>query len=156
MYKLLRILFLGSVFIALPAFSATHGVVGFWKTIDDHTHKPRSIVEIYEKDSKIFGKIVKVFPHEGNKDLCEVCPDDFKNKPILGLQFMWDLKPAGQNLNKYEGGKILDPSNGSIYRSKIALAKDGKTLEVRGYIGISLFGRSQTWERVDNYDASAL
>jgi len=134
----------------LPVFSAENSVVGFWKTIDDKTQKPRSIVEIFEKDSRFFGKIVKVFPHEGNKDLCEKCPDDFENKPILGLQFMWDLKSEDQKSIKYDGGKILDPANGSIYRSKIELIDEGKKLEVRGYIGISLFGRSQTWQRVDS------
>ncbi len=140
------------VFTNMPIFAAEPSVQGYWKTIDDKTDKPRSIVEISEKDGKVFGKIVKIFPHEGNKDLCEKCPDDFKNQPILGLQFMWDLKSANQDSTKYDGGKILDPANGSIYRSKLELIEKGQKLEVRGYIGISLFGRSQTWLKVKSID----
>ena len=140
------------IFAYEPIFAAGNHVLGYWKTIDDETHKPRSVVEIFEKDAKIFGKIVKIFPHEGNKDLCEKCPDDFKNQPILGLQFMWDLKSANQDSTKYDGGKILDPANGSIYRSKLELIEKGQKLEVRGYIGISLFGRSQTWLKVKSID----
>ncbi len=119
--------------------------VGFWKTIDDKDQSTRSIVEIFEKDEKLFGKIVKIFPHEGNKPNCDQCKDEFKDQPILGMQFMWDLK---KNTSlKYDGGKILDPQNGSVYKSKIELTEDGKKLSVRGYIGISLFGRSQEWLR---------
>ncbi len=152
MNKLLSISILFSIFTYMPIFAAELPVQGYWKTIDDETHKPRSIVEIFEKDGKIFGKIIKIFPHEGNKDLCEKCPDEFKNLPILGLQFMWDLKSTNQNSTKYDGGKILDPASGSIYRSKLELTDNGQKLEVRGYIGISLFGRSQTWLRMKSID----
>jgi uncharacterized protein (DUF2147 family) len=152
MNKLLSISVLLSIFTYLPIFAADNRVSGYWKTIDDETKKPRSIVEIFEKDAKIFGKIVKIFPHEGNKDLCEKCPDEFKNQPILGLKFMWDLKSTNQDSTKYDGGKILDPANGSIYRSKLELIENGQKLEVRGYIGISLFGRSQTWLRVKSIE----
>jgi uncharacterized protein (DUF2147 family) len=121
--------------------------IGYWKTIDDTDHSVRSIVEIFEKDQMLFGKIVQIFPHEGNKPNCDKCSGEFKDKPILGLQFMWELKKNAPM--KYEGGKILDPQNGSIYKSKIELIDDGKKLNVRGYIGISLLGRSQEWLRTD-------
>lgn len=152
MNKLLSISVVVSFFTYLPIFAADSKVLGFWKTIDDESKKPRSIVEIFEKDAKIYGKIVKIFPHEGNKDLCEKCPDEFKNQPILGLQFMWDLKSANPALTKYENGKILDPQSGSIYKSKLELTENGEKLEVRGYVGISLFGRSQTWLRVKSIE----
>jgi uncharacterized protein (DUF2147 family) len=133
--------------ITIDVFASDNSVIGFWKTIDDKDQSIRSVVEIFEKDAKIYGKIVKIFPHEGNKPNCDQCKDEFKDQPILGMEFMWDLKK--NTSTKYDGGKILDPQNGSIYKSKIELIDDGKKLNVRGYIGISLFGRSQEWLRTE-------
>lgn len=124
---------------------ATSSAVGLWKTIDDKSSEARSIVEIFEKDEKLFGKIVKIYPHQGNQDTCTQCKDEFKDKLILGLQFMWDLKKISEKSQAYDGGKILDPENGTVYRAKIKLISNGTKLEVRGYMGISLFGRSQEW-----------
>ncbi len=133
-------------------FKTENSAIGLWKTMDDKTQQPRSIVEIFEKDEKFYGKIVKIFPQPGNKSQCEKCPDEFKNQPILGLQLMWDLKKNSEKSLKYENGHILDPENGSIYKLKIELIEAGQKLDVRGYIGISLFGRSQQWNRVNQVD----
>ncbi len=162
MNNLLKIsLTVSALFLGMIAFSAEEGqltaaainpmasntVLGLWKTIDDKSNEPRSIVEIFEKDEKIFGKIVKVYPRSGNQDNCTKCKDEFKDQPILGMQFMWDLKKISNTSTSFDDGKILDPENGTIYRAKLKLLNDGKKLEVRGYIGISLFGRSQEWIR---------
>ncbi|AZZ37008.1 DUF2147 domain-containing protein [Bdellovibrio sp. qaytius] len=124
------------------AVSATATPVGFWKTIDDSTHEPRAIVEIKEVDGKLFGSIIKTFPKEGDKTECVECSGDKKNKPIIGLEIIWDLKKDGDEWN---GGQILDPKNGKTYKAKISLQDNGEKLKVRGFIGFSLLGRTQTW-----------
>ena len=118
-------------------------IIGKWKTIDDLTGTEKGIVEIYEHKGKIFGRIVEIFEHDKKHLKCIKCQGDDKNKPILGLNI---IKGLIKNEDGYDGGKIIDPKNGKSYNCKITL--DGKDkLIVRGYIGISLFGRSQTWIR---------
>lgn len=134
------ILFL--IFFTVSSVYAVASPVGFWKTIDDATNEPRAIVEIKEVDQKLFGHIVKTFPREGDKPECSECPGDKKNKPIVGLEIIWDLKKDG---DEYTGGHILDPKNGKIYKAKIAMIENGEKLKVRGFIGFSLLGRTQTW-----------
>lgn len=130
-------------FIICSAFAADTGSpVGFWKTIDDSTNEPRAIVEIKEVEGKLFGHIIKTFPKEGDKTECTECSGDKKNKPIVGLEIIWDLKKDG---DKYAGGHILDPKNGKTYKAKMTLIESGEKLEVRGFIGFSLLGRTQTW-----------
>lgn len=133
-----------SLFVCFSAFSAeTAGTpVGFWKTIDDSTNEPRAIVEIKEVDGKLFGNIIKTFPKEGDKTECTECSGDKKDKPIVGLEIIWDLKKDG---DEYTGGHILDPKNGKTYKAKITLIENGEKLKVRGFIGFSLLGRTQTW-----------
>jgi len=129
-------------FIFQVSFSQT--IFGKWKTIDDETGKEKGIVEIFEKNGKIFGRIVDILDIEHKHHKCEKCEGEDKNKPILGLTIIKGMKKNG---SEYEGGKVLDPKNGKSYHCKISL--DGKDkLIVRGYIGIPLFGRSQTWFRI--------
>lgn len=130
------------MFFSLNSVYAQTSPVGFWKTIDDATNEPRAIVEIKEVDQKFVGHIVKTFPKPGDKPECSECPGDKKNKPIVGLEIIWDLKKDG---DEYTGGHILDPKNGKIYKAKIAIIENGEKLKVRGFIGFSLLGRTQTW-----------
>ena len=119
-------------------------IVGLWKTIDDKTHKPKSVVKIYKKsDGKYYGKIVKLFPEPGDdpNPKCDKCSGSRHNKPILGMEILTGLKKVGKN--DWDDGKILDPESGNVYDVKMWL-EDGK-LHVRGYIGWSLIGRSQVW-----------
>lgn len=118
---------------------------GQWTTIDDKTKSARSVVKISERNGQISGTILKVYKQAGDTGICKKCPGNFKNKPIKGLTFMWGLKKTGDRT--WSGGQILDPKSGKIYRAKATLSKDGKTLKVRGYVGISLLGRTQTWRR---------
>ena len=130
-------------FVLFFQISFGQSIIGKWKTIDDLTGKEKGIVEIYEHKGKIFGRIVEIFEHDKKHLKCEKCQGEDKNKPILGLNI---IKGLIKNVDVYEGGKIIDPKNGKSYNCKITL--DGKDkLIVRGYIGISLFGRSQTWIR---------
>jgi len=122
--------------------------VGLWKTIDDKTGKERSLVRIVENNGVFEGKVEKIFekPDDDPNHLCKKCEGARKDKPIIGMTFLWGLKKDG---DQYSGGEILDPDNGKTYRAKMRLTEGGRKLEVRGYIGLSLFGRSQTWLRLE-------
>jgi uncharacterized protein (DUF2147 family) len=117
--------------------------VGLWKTIDDKTGAPRAIIRIYEQHGKLFGKIVSSFTPGAENRVCTKCKDERRNEPILGLVLIRNMQADG---GEYDGGDILDPDSGSIYRCKMHV-EGGTRLIVRGYLGISLLGRSQTWER---------
>jgi uncharacterized protein (DUF2147 family) len=120
--------------------------VGLWKTFDDATGKPGGIVRLYTQDGRIYGKIEKSFRAGADARTCVECTDERRNQPIIGLVF---LRAMQRDNDEYRGGDILDPDNGSVYRCKLQLEDGGRKLRVRGYIGISLFGRTQIWERVD-------
>ncbi len=128
------------------ALADTSSPAGVWKTIDDKTKKERSIVRITEVNGEFKGVVEKVFDQPGDDPahLCKDCKDERKDKPIVGMTILWGLKKDG---GTWAGGEILDPKNGKIYRCKMTLGEDGKTLNVRGFIGISLIGRSQVWYR---------
>lgn len=119
-------------------------VVGKWKTMDDDTGKPKSIVEIYERDGKVYGKVLEIMEKEHKKDVCTKCSGSDKDKPILGMIVIKGLEKKG---DEYRGGQILDPQNGKLYKAIIALEEKNK-LKVRGYIGIAVIGRTQYWYRV--------
>tara|TARA_B110001454_G_C12723308_1_gene436516 strand:+ start:58056 stop:58517 length:462 start_codon:yes stop_codon:yes gene_type:complete len=134
-------------FLASAAFANSATAVGTWKTIDDETGNVKSLVEITEADGQLTGKVVKLFrkPEEDQDPKCDKCSGDKKDKPIMGLQILWGLKKDGDN--KWSGGEIMDPKKGKTYSCKMELSEDGKKLKVRGFLGISLLGRTQTWER---------
>lgn len=130
------------------AFAAD--VTGNWRSIDDKTGFARSIINIKKTaDGTYSGTISKVLTHEGYtpKKFCVNCPAPFTDKPIEGLNIIWGLVAVPSTKGVYDNGKILDPLSGKIYRAKLTLGTDGKTLNVRGYIGFSMFGRSQIWQR---------
>ncbi|MFV0237724.1 MAG: DUF2147 domain-containing protein [Flavobacteriales bacterium] len=119
-------------------------IVGKWKTIDDETGKAKSIVEIYKKGSQYYGKIVTLLI-KPSSETCVECKDDRKDKPLVGLEIIRNMKLED---GKYEGGNIMDPKTGKIYKCLIK-ANGSDKLDVRGYIGFSLIGRTQTWQKVD-------
>ncbi len=119
-------------------------VAGKWRTIDDETSEPKSIVELFEREGKMYGKIVKLFrkPGEDPDPVCDECSEDdarFKKK-IIGMEILRDMVKSGE---EYTEGDILDPNNGKIYRCRIWL--EGNNLKVRGYWGP--FYRTQTWHK---------
>lgn len=139
-------LLLTAILSAAPALADDATPVGKWKTIDDATGKPKSIVAIWEQDGKLYGKVDKLLdpkPDDPNP-VCKKCDGELKNKPILGLRMLWDMKKDG---DKWTGGKILDPDNGKSYRCILTPIEGGKKLLVRGFIGMALLGRTQTWLR---------
>ena len=122
--------------------------VGTWKTISDKTGKATSHMKVYERNGTYYGKIMRLLdePNQGKDSKCTACSGRFKDKAILGMTIMWGLKHDDDN--EYSSGRIMDPDNGKIYRCTIEVQNGGKKLRVRGYIGISLFGRNQFWYRL--------
>jgi len=122
-------------------------IVGNWKTIDDKTNQPKSIIRIELVDQKLQGTVVKIFTAPGDRPdpVCEQCKDHRKDKPVIGMTIMSGLKKTSSTV--WEGGEILDPNNGSIYQVKLNLDLEAKVLNVRGYIGVPMIGRTQTWIR---------
>jgi len=119
-------------------------IEGKWKTIDDETKQAKSIVEIYKKaDGSYYGKVSQLLIKPADPN-CTVCKDDRKGKPILGLEIIRGLKKDG---NEFSGGTITDPKTGKTY--KCTITRTGDQLNVRGYIGVSLLGRTQTWQKVN-------
>ncbi len=134
-----------SLLMTTSAFAADmNSAIGNWVTIDDKTGKPRSIVKITQVEGALRGSIVKLMDPTKQNAVCDECTGTNKDKPIKGMIMMWGLKPAGAG---WAGGRILDPSNGKIYKAKMSLVDGGKKLNVRGFIGFALLGRTQTWNR---------
>jgi len=121
--------------------------VGTWRTISDKDDMQRSLVQIWEHDGKLFGKIIKIYPRPTDpKELkCDLCEGSLKNAPTIGLRILWDLR---KDDDQWVDGLILDPENGKTYKCFIELQDGGKKLKVRGFLGVSLIGRTQYWHRV--------
>jgi uncharacterized protein (DUF2147 family) len=140
-------LFLIAMILTAPAaYAAEQTPAGLWRTIDDHTGKARGLVRITETNGEYQGRVEKIFPKPGEdpNPKCEKCEAALQNQPVLGMRILWGLTKNG---NEYQNGQILDPETGKIYRVRIKIEDGGKKLDVRGFIGFSLFGRSQTWIR---------
>lgn len=129
------------------AASDLNSPVGVWQTIDDETHKPRSIVQIFAVDGELQGKLLKVFysSDEVHHMVCEKCGGERHNQPIIGMIILRGMVQQGDN---WAGGIITDPGNGKDYNCRIKLLNGGKQLKVRGYIAVPLIGRSQIWNRI--------
>jgi uncharacterized protein (DUF2147 family) len=141
MKRLITLILLVSAITAM----AQKTVVGKWKTIDDNTGEAKSIIEIFERGGKVYGKVVKILDPTAEPDpICDKCPEDDPrlNKKIIGMEIIQGLVKDG---DEYSEGTILDPEPGKIYRCKVWL--DGEDLVVRGYWGP--FYRTQTWKRVN-------
>lgn len=120
--------------------------VGRWTTVDDDTGKPTSVVQIWEEGGKLQGRIESLVlqPGEDPAPKCTKCEGERKDQPIVGMVILWGLARDGA---EWSGGHILDPDNGSTYRCLVEPDEGGQKLKVRGYLGISLLGRTQVWVR---------
>lgn len=121
---------------------------GLWTTVDDHTGAPRARVRIYRQGEAYFGRVEANLLPEEAEARCTGCKDERKDQPVVGMVILRDLKVEA-NGGGFGGGDILDPETGSVYRCALHLEDEGKRLNVRGYVGLSLFGRSQTWLRAE-------
>jgi uncharacterized protein (DUF2147 family) len=119
--------------------------IGDWRTIDDRTQNPRAIVQVYEQGGLLYGRVKQILDQHYANAVCQHCSGYAENKPVLGLVIMQGLKPDGA---QWDGGTILNPEDGKVYRCRIHLSPGGETLLVRGFIGTPMLGRTQTWQRV--------
>lgn len=141
----------GLLLAAGAALAANDTPVGTWKTIDDATNQPKSIVEITESNGEYQARIVQLLNRsaediakDGEHPNCTKCDGERKDKPIEGMTMMWGVTRNGDT---WSGGKILDPKSGKVYKVKLKMLDDGQKLDVHGYVGFALLGRSQVWER---------
>jgi uncharacterized protein (DUF2147 family) len=135
-----NLLLLGFIF-SLTGLQA-QDIVGKWKTIDDETGKAKSVVEIYMKGEKAYGKVIEIINKEKQNNVCDLCEDDRKDQKVLGMEIIRDLEQDG---DEWEDGTIIDPDNGKVYDCKLWV-EDGE-LQVRGYI--AFFFRTQVWLKVN-------
>ncbi len=132
------------------AMAQATGPAGLWKTIDDGSKKEKSLVRITDSGGVLSGKIEKLLdPNEKPDVVCDQCSDERKNQPVVGLTIIRGVKQDADDKTLWNGGDILDPANGKVYKVRLKPVQDGKALEVRGFIGMPMFGRSQTWIRVE-------
>jgi uncharacterized protein (DUF2147 family) len=129
----------------LPARAAGLSPVGIWRTFDDDGRETGR-VQIVERDHLLYGTIAAIADPAKAKAVCRDCTDERRNQPVLGMEFLRGLHEDGDVWND---GTVLDPQNGRVYRCKMHLEAGGQKLVVRGFVGMSLFGRSQTWVRVN-------
>ena len=129
---------------AKEASAGNPAEVGLWQTISDKTGKPEGYIRVLLVGGELRGVIERGMPGDDPNELCTKCPGERKNQRKIGMTIMTGLHRQGDH---WGGGEILDPDNGSIYRCRIRAIDSGRKLEVRGYIGISLLGRTQTWLR---------
>ncbi len=128
--------------LAQPVGNATP--VGRWRTFDDKTGLERGLVVVEEQAGMLTGRVAGILDPRDASDICKVCKGERKNQPVLGMTIITGMRWNGEF---WEGGEILDPLSGATYRCSMRLDDDGAWMVVRGYLGIALFGRSQTWLR---------
>ncbi len=135
-----------ALLLATVAWAVETTPIGTWTQVDDATGKPKSIIEITQlPDGTLQGTVKQVlFSDRGTHPICDKCEGERHNQPVDGMVVMWGVKQDG---DAWDGGKILDPHNGKTYKVKLTLADDGQKLDVRGYIGMPMLGRTQTWLR---------
>ena len=121
---------------------------GLWKTIDDTTKTEKSLVRITDNGGVLTGKVEKILSDKPDAK-CVECTDERKGQPVQGMTILRGIKPDAAEKATWVGGDILDPNNGKIYKVLLKLVEGGKKLDVRGYIGMPMLGRTQTWHRVE-------
>jgi uncharacterized protein (DUF2147 family) len=122
---------------------------GLWKTIDDDGKTEKSLVRIVNTGGVFSGKVEKISDPAKADEKCSKCEDARKDQPIVGMTIIDGVKQDDEETTLFSGGQILDPKNGKIYKVRLKTVDGGKKLDVRGYIGTPLLGRTQTWVRVE-------
>jgi uncharacterized protein (DUF2147 family) len=134
--------------LAVGGAAAQMTPVGLWKTIDDDGKTEKSLVRIVDSGGSLSGRIEKLLdPKDNPNDVCSKCTDDRKDKPVIGLTILRNLKQGADDKTVWEGGEVLDPEDGKSYRARLKPQNGGKELQLRGYLGP--FYRTQIWIRVE-------
>ena len=148
MKNAITLMVLGLALAAASALAQAQSTpAGLWKTIDDETKTEKSLVRISESGGVFSGKVEKLFEANKQDGKCEKCTDDRKDKLVLGMTVIRNIKPNADDKAIWDGGDILDPNNGKVYKLRLKPVDGGKALEVRGYIGP--FYRNQQWIRAE-------
>jgi uncharacterized protein (DUF2147 family) len=142
--------------VATSLAAAEPPATGLWQKTEDG--KPVVWVLIVDHNGVLEGAFAKMFPKPGEKTdyACNKCEDDRKDKPLLGLSFIRDMKRKSDSALEYEGGNILDPRDGSIYHALMSVSEDGQTLHLRGYVGIPMLGKTEDWTRLPDKEIATL
>lgn len=133
--------------LLLPALAfAQSSPLGRWRSIDDATGKPKAVIEIADAgNGTLSARIVKILDlKDGPNPVCKACKGQRRNQPMVGMVIAWGLKPDD---GAWGDGRILDPENGKEYAVKMTPTDGGRRLEVRGFLGFALLGRTQVWQR---------
>jgi uncharacterized protein (DUF2147 family) len=118
--------------------------IGLWRTFSDRTGQENGMVRIFASGGQLYGSVAAIADPAKRTAICVKCTDDRHDRPVLGMDVIRGMKPDGA---RWDGGTVLDPETGSVYRCLLRLTDGGRRLVVRGFLGLSLFGRSQTWLR---------
>ena len=146
--NLIALTLLSAMSLAGNAFAQTTPV-GVWKTIDDKTNTEKAQVRVTETGGVLSARLEKLLAADAKQDaVCDKCTDDRKDKPLVGLEIMRGVKKSDAE-NTWDGGTILDAAEGKVYKVRLQPTDGGKKLEVRGYVGMPMLGRTQTWIRVE-------
>lgn len=143
MQNMINKILITAMFIGFSVAGKSQTIFGKWNSFNEETNKKESVIEVYQKDGKAYAKIIEILNEDRKNATCTECKGDRKNEPILGMNILTGLK---KDDDEWSGGKILDPKNGKEYKCYIKLL-DKNTLKIRGYIGVSLFGRTAIWKR---------
>ena len=142
----LRLTLFASLACLVSSLAQAQSPAGLWKTVDDATGKEKAIIRITEAGGVFTGKIEKLLDPAKQDSRCDECTDSRKGQPVVGLTIIRNIKKGESH---WEGGDILDAANGKVYRARLTLSEDNKKLDVRGYVGAPMFGRTQTWWRME-------
>ena len=143
-----RIAVVSAALLVQAAAFAQAGPAGLWKTIDDDTKQEKSLVRIVDNGGVLSGRIEKLLDPSARADaVCDKCTDERKDKPIVGMTILRNLKQNADDKEWWDGGDVTDPNNGKVYKARLRTIEGGKKLQMRGYMGP--FYRTQTWIRVE-------
>lgn len=132
-----------------PHLFAQQSPAGLWVTFDAQTQKATSHIRVVESGDSLSGTVDQILDPAKAQARCEACEGDLKDQPLAGMQLFHDVKAKADEVPTWDGGQILDPKSGHFFKVRIRLLNNGNTLEVRGYRGTPMFGRTQLWQRFD-------